>query len=184
MARGPIVVYAIIRSGGKQYRVSPGDFVQVERLDGEVGHKVSFDEVLFLGDENQQWIGSPTLINTRVVGTIREQGKGEKIVVFKFKRRKMYRKKRGHRQLFTRVQIEEIKIAPGAQEKGEEAKQKVKKAPRQAKQGTKLETKAQIKKPTLKKAEAKAKPAQKKTTAKKKDAEKKPSVARKKSNKE
>jgi large subunit ribosomal protein L21 len=156
----------------------------VERLDGEVGQKVSFEEVLFLGDEKQQWIGSPTLGDTRVVGTIREQGKGEKILVFKFKRRKMYRRKRGHRQLFTRVQIEEIEIASRAQKKGKEVKQKTKKAPRKAKQGTKLETKARIEKAPRKKAEAKAKPAQKKTTAKKQEVKKKTAATRKKSNKE
>lgn len=99
-------MYAIISTGGKQYRVSEGDRIRVERLDGEVGQEVLFDEVLFVGSDAKDEPGSPQ--KTVVSGTILDQGKAGKIVVFKFKRRKMYRRKRGHRQPFTEVQIGQI----------------------------------------------------------------------------
>jgi large subunit ribosomal protein L21 len=106
-------VYAIIQSGGKQYRVSEGDFVDVERLDGDVGQEISFDSVLLVGDQDQVHLGTPMVNEARVVATIADQGKGAKILVFKYKRRKMYRRKRGHRQLFTRVRIDQIALTAG-----------------------------------------------------------------------
>ncbi len=105
-------MYAIIQSGGKQYRVTEGDRLDLERLNGEVGQEVSFDEVLLVGGDDSVQVGQPKLQGAQVIGTIVEQGKGPKILVFKMKRRKMYRRKRGHRQLFTQVQID--KIALGA----------------------------------------------------------------------
>ncbi|MGH9341705.1 MAG: 50S ribosomal protein L21 [Acidobacteriota bacterium] len=103
-------MYAIIQSGGKQYRVSQGDRIKVERLEGEVGNQVTFDEVLLVGGGNPVEVGNPVVSNARVMGTIVEQGKGDKVLVFKFKRRKMYRKLRGHRQLFTGIKIDEISL--------------------------------------------------------------------------
>ena len=107
-------MYAIIQSGGKQYRVTEGDLLDLEHLSGEVGQEVSFDEVLLVGGDDSVQVGQPKLQGAQVMGTIVEQGKGPKILVFKMKRRKMYRRKRGHRQLFTQVQID--KIALGAKE--------------------------------------------------------------------
>jgi len=99
-------LYAIISTGGKQYRVSEGDRIRVERLDGEVGEEVVFDEVLFVGSDAEDEPGLPK--ETIVSGTIVGHGKSDKVVVFKFKRRKMYRRKRGHRQPFTEVQIARV----------------------------------------------------------------------------
>ena len=116
-------MYAVINTGGKQYKLNQGDVVELERLEGEVGEKVVFDHVLCLGGDEDLVVGSPTVEGARVVGTILEQGKGEKITVFKFKRRKMYRRKQGHRQLLTRVRIESIegygesKAEPAAEKK-------------------------------------------------------------------
>jgi len=103
-------LYAIIEAGGKQYRVSEGDLIDVERRSGEVGQPVDFQEVLLVGDQETIHVGKPVLAGARVVGTIAEQGKDAKIIVFKFKRRKKYRRKQGHRQLFTRVRIDQIEL--------------------------------------------------------------------------
>ncbi len=98
---------AVIRTGGKQYRVAEGDLVRVEKLDGAAGDKVSFDEVLFLGGDSPKF-GSPLVSGAKVSGEIVSQGRGEKIIIFKFKRRKKYRRKQGHRQSFTAVKITEV----------------------------------------------------------------------------
>lgn len=102
-------MYAVIESGGKQYRVQPGDFVQIEKLEGDVGSSVNFDQVLFYskGDlENAQVIlGKPYLKGASVQGEIAGQGRGEKILIIKMKRRKQYRRTQGHRQEYTQVLI-------------------------------------------------------------------------------
>lgn len=107
-------MYAVIQTGGKQYRVSPGDLVHVEKLSGEVGEQITFEEVLFLGEESNSRIGEPLVEGASVTGTIVDQTRADKVLVLKFKRRKMYRRKMGHRQSVTAVRIEEIKAAPGA----------------------------------------------------------------------
>ena len=104
-------MYAVISTGGKQYKLNQGDVLNLERVEGEVGEKVVFDSVLCLGENENLQIGSPTVDGAKVVGTILEQTKGDKITVFKFKRRKMYRRKQGHRQLLTKVKIEAIESA-------------------------------------------------------------------------
>lgn len=101
-------MYAIIQTGGKQYRVSPGDVLRVEYLPGERGDKVVLDQVLMVNDDQDLRIGQPLLENASVRTQILRQGKAKKIVVFKKKRRKNYRRKQGHRQLFTALQIQEI----------------------------------------------------------------------------
>jgi large subunit ribosomal protein L21 len=101
-------MYAVIQTGGKQYRVAPGDELSVERLSGEVGESVTFSRVLMSSDGDKIRIGQPYLEDSKVVGRITRQGKHRKVVVFKFKRRKGYRRKRGHRQEFTLVKIENI----------------------------------------------------------------------------
>ena len=110
-------MYAVIQSGGKQYRVSPGDLLRVEKLDGEVGDKITFENVLLVGGEDESRVGQPVVLGASVIGTIVDQTRGDKIVVFKFKRRKMYRRKTGHRQYLTAVRIEEIKAADDAPKK-------------------------------------------------------------------
>ena len=101
-------MYAVIKTGGKQYSVSPGEEVKLEKLEGEVGDSVTFEEVLFTSDGENIRVGKPYLENTKVVGRITSQGKDRKIVVFKYKRRKGYRRKQGHRQRFSLVKIENI----------------------------------------------------------------------------
>ena len=102
-------MYAVIKTGGKQYRVAEGDLLRVERIKGEVGEAVEFDEVLMIVNGERVEIGRPILSDFKVVGEIVEQGKGKKIIVFKSKRRKGYRKKKGHRQQYTALKIKEIK---------------------------------------------------------------------------
>ena len=101
-------MYAIIQTGGKQYRVSPGDVVKVEKLDGNVGDTVTFEKVLMIGGDKEPVIGSPVVTGASVTGTITEQDKAKKITILKFKRRKGYRRKMGHRQPYTRLRIEKI----------------------------------------------------------------------------
>lgn len=98
---------AVIRTGGKQYRVAQGDVVRVEKLSGSPGDKITFDEVLFLGGDSPKF-GSPLVSGASVSGEIVTQGRGEKLVIFKFKKRKKYRRKNGHRQSFTAVKITEV----------------------------------------------------------------------------
>jgi large subunit ribosomal protein L21 len=101
-------MYAVVSSGGKQYRVQEGEILRLEKIEGEIGSPVSFDEVLMFSDGENVNIGQPALENISVKGTIVEQGKTKKIIVFKYKRRKRYRRKQGHRQLFTAVKIDSI----------------------------------------------------------------------------
>ena len=100
-------MYAVIKTGGKQYKVSAGDLLKVEKLAGAVGETIELDEVLMVGGEEVK-IGTPLLPNAKVTATIDEQGKDKKILVFKSKRRKNYRKKYGHRQPLTRLKITNI----------------------------------------------------------------------------
>ncbi|RLJ05269.1 MAG: 50S ribosomal protein L21 [Candidatus Aenigmatarchaeota archaeon] len=101
-------MYAVIRTGGKQYKVKPGEEDRVEKLDGKVGDQIYFDDVLLVSKEDKVTVGSPVLKNARVAARITRHGRGPKIVIFKYKRRKGYRKKQGHRQDFTGVKITEI----------------------------------------------------------------------------
>ena len=104
-------MYAVINSGGKQYRLKQGDLVKVESLQGAVGDKVVFDQVLVMGDEESANFGTPLITGAEVLGTIVEHGKRTKVKVLKFKRRKMHRKLNGHRQQYTSVKIDEIIVA-------------------------------------------------------------------------
>jgi large subunit ribosomal protein L21 len=101
-------MYAVIKTGGKQYRVEAGEEVKVEKLQGEVGDPVAFDKVLLTSDGEKVDVGRPYLENAKVVGRITRHHKDKKIVVFKYKRRKGFRRKRGHRQEFSLVKIENI----------------------------------------------------------------------------
>jgi large subunit ribosomal protein L21 len=102
------MAYAVIRTGGKQYRVAPGDVVRVERLEGDVGTPVEFTEVLLTGGDGALRIGTPLVEGARVRGQIVQQGRARKILIFKKKRRKNYRRRRGHRQAITTVRVMEI----------------------------------------------------------------------------
>lgn len=101
-------MYAVFRSGGKQYRASEGDRVRVERLDADEGDAVEFDQVLMVADGADVTLGSPLVEDSRVQGVVTAQGRGKKIVVTKFKRRKNYKRIMGHRQHFTEVEITSI----------------------------------------------------------------------------
>jgi large subunit ribosomal protein L21 len=101
-------MYAVIRTGGKQHRVSPGDAVRVEKLAGGVGDSIELDEVLLVGGEGESRVGAPLVSGVKVVGTITAQGRGPKITVFKKKRRKGYKRRNGHRQDYTEVRVERI----------------------------------------------------------------------------
>ena len=101
-------MYAVVRTGGKQVRVTPGQAVRVEKLGGEVGDAISFDEVLLVGGDGETKVGQPLVDGVSVSGKITAQGRGEKITIFKMKRRKNYRRKQGHRQAFTEVLVDSI----------------------------------------------------------------------------
>jgi len=101
---------AVIATGGKQYWVKEGDIVRIEKIDLEKGEKVEFDQVLMVNKDGEYIIGRPLVEKAKVTGKILNQGKAKKVIVFKYKPKKRYRKKTGHRQPFTEVLIEKIKL--------------------------------------------------------------------------
>ena len=103
-------MYAVIRAGGKQHRVEPGKTLKVEKLEAEVGGKVELDEVLMVADDGKIAIGEPLVPEARVNATVLAQDRSKKIIVFKKKRKKQYRRTNGHRQEFTELRVDEIKI--------------------------------------------------------------------------
>ncbi|MGD9116543.1 MAG: 50S ribosomal protein L21 [Dehalococcoidia bacterium] len=121
-------MYAIIETGGKQYRVSPGQTIDVERLEVAEGKTVDLDKVLLIGDGEKVTVGAPTVDGAKVVATSQGEGKGDKVIVFKYKPKVRYRKKTGHRQFYTRLVIDKI-VEPGAA-----AEKPAKKAPRRKKE--------------------------------------------------
>jgi large subunit ribosomal protein L21 len=104
------IVYAIIQTGGKQYRVGPGDVLRVEKLTGDVGETISLNNVLLVASGEAVQIGQPLVAGAQVTGQILRQGKAIKILVFKKKRRKNFRRLRGHRQPYTALQIKDIQL--------------------------------------------------------------------------
>ena len=100
-------MYAIIATGGKQYKVSEGDIITIEKLGVEAGEKVTFDQVLAVNDQELK-IGEPTVNGATVEATVVNEGRAKKVIVYKYKRKTGYHKKNGHRQSFTRVKIEKI----------------------------------------------------------------------------
>jgi large subunit ribosomal protein L21 len=102
--------YAIIRTGGLQFRVEPGKTIRLPSMAAEVGSNVTFDEVLLGSDGNNVHAGTPLVSGAKVTGEVVRHGKGDKIIVFKFKRRKNYARKQGHRQGFTEVKINDITL--------------------------------------------------------------------------
>ncbi len=100
-------MYAIIATGGKQYKVSEGDEIRVEKLDVEVGSIVTFDQVIAVSDDTKLKVAGD-VANATVTGTVTDQGKGRKVIVYKYKRKTGYHKKNGHRQLYTQIKIDKI----------------------------------------------------------------------------
>jgi len=114
-------MYAVFATGGKQQRVSVGDLIDVEKLDVPVGEKINFDDVLLLAtDDGNIEVGSPYLENAKVVSEVVDQIKDKKIIVFKSKRRKGYKRKLGHRQRYTRLRIEDIVFGSAESAESEE----------------------------------------------------------------
>ena len=104
-------MYAVIEACGKQYKVTKGDVVFFEKLDAEEGKKVTFDKVVLVSDGKKIEVGAPYVKGIKVEGKVVAHGKGKKIIVFKYKPKKNYRRKQGHRQPYTKVEITEIKTA-------------------------------------------------------------------------
>ncbi len=104
-------MYAVIQTGGKQYRVEPGQTLSVEKLPGELGDSLQFDDVLLVMNDDKTIVGRPMVAGASVKAEIVEQGKDKKVIVFKFQRRKNYRRRYGHRQLYTSIKIGEV-VAP------------------------------------------------------------------------
>lgn len=176
-------MYAIMRSGGKQYRVSADDVITVERLPGAPGALVEFGEILMIGDGKAATLGTPLLEGAVVTATILEQARADKVLVFKKKRRQNYRRTHGHRQAGTVLRIDEV-LMPGAPRKPRKAAAAPKAAeakPEKKAPETKAEPKKEAKQPATKAAPEKAAP--KKTATKaapKKPATKKKAPAKKK----
>lgn len=102
-------MYAIIETGGKQLKVEPGQVLYIEKLQAEEGDTVTFDKVLFVGGDEVK-VGAPTVEGATITAKVESHGRGKKIVVFKFKKRKHYRRKQGHRQPFTKITIDKINV--------------------------------------------------------------------------
>jgi len=103
-------MYAVIRSGGKQYRVAPGQTIRLEKMVGEVGSKVDLGDVLLVENDGNVQVGTPVVTNAKVEATVLEQDRAKKILVFKKKRKKQYRRTSGHRQDYTAVRIDKITV--------------------------------------------------------------------------
>ena len=168
-------MYAVFRSGGKQYRAVKGDVLRLEKIEADEGSTIKFDEVLLVGEGADIKVGSPLLAGSSVSGKVVRQGKSRKVPVVKFKRRQNYLRQGSHRQFFTEVEITAI---AGASAKKAAPKAEAAEKPAEKKVATK---KAATKKPAAKKKAAAKKPAAKKPAAKKKAAKKK--AAKKKADK-
>ena len=101
-------MYAIIATGGKQYKVSEGDIITIEKLGVEAGETVTFDQVLAVNNDSKLVVGNPTVNGASVTASVVKEGRGKKVIVYKYKRKTGYHKKNGHRQAFTQVKIEKI----------------------------------------------------------------------------
>ena len=118
-------MYAVIESCGRQYKVAEGDVVFFEKLDAEEGKKVTFDKVVFVSEDGKVQVGNPYVKGVKVEGKVISHGKGKKIIVFKMKPKKNYRRKQGHRQPYTKVEITSIKTATKKAETTKKVAEKV-----------------------------------------------------------
>lgn len=103
-------MYAVVKTGGREYRVSKGDLIRVEKLEGKVGDQVELKEVLMLSKEGETQFGTPHLADVVIKGEIVQESKGEKVLTYKMKRRKNYRRFKGHRQTYTTLKVNEINL--------------------------------------------------------------------------
>ena len=145
-------MYAVIEACGKQYKVTKGDVVFFEKLEVEEGKKVTFDKVVLLSDDGKVEVGAPYVKGIKVEGKVVAHGKGKKIIVFKYKAKKNYRRKQGHRQPYTKVEITAIKLPTAKKETAEE--KKVETAAKTTTKKTTTAKKATTKKETTAKKEA------------------------------
>jgi large subunit ribosomal protein L21 len=156
-------MFAVIKTGGKQYKVAKDDVIRIEKLDAKTGSKVAFDDVLMLGDGDSNTVGTPLISGASVAGTVMDQTRNDKILIFKRKRRQGYRRLNGHRQHVTLVKITDILSAGKKPAKAEAAVDDAKEeAKAKAPAAKKPATETTAKKPAKKKAPAK-KPAAEKT---------------------
>ena len=158
-------MYAIIRTGGKQYRVAKDDVISVEKLSGEAGATVEFGEVLMIGDGAAAAVGDPLVAGAKVMAKVLEQTRADKILVFKKKRRKKYRRTQGHRQDITVLRVTELLPAGAKPAKAAPKEKAAPKAEPKAKAKVESKAKAAPKKAPAKKAPAKKAPAKAKKTA-------------------
>ena len=155
-------MYAVIRTGGKQYTVKAGDLIKVEKLEKSLGDEIEMDEVLFVSGKTKH-VGEPTVANAKVTAVVTKQDKNKKIIVFKKKRRQGYRKLNGHRQLYTELFIKAI-TAPDGESDASKKAAPVKDPSKKAEKAEAKTAKPAAKKKTAKKAAAKKTAAKKKTT--------------------
>ncbi len=148
-------MYAVIKTGGKQYRVQLGDTISVEKLNEEVGSTITFNEVLVMGEGADLKVGTPFIEGASVGGKVVDAGKGEKVIIYKHKAKKDYRKKQGHRQPFTAVEITSIgdKVAPAKKEEAPKAKAPAKKETPKAEAPAKEEVSTEVNLSAMKKNE-------------------------------
>ena len=169
-------MYAVVSSGGKQYRVEAGSLLTLERLDGEPGASFTFDRVLLIGDGDEVTVGTPVVAGASVSATVLGEALGPKLVIFKFKQKVKYRRRTGHRQHLTRVRIDEIhptaarKAAAPAQ-KAEKAEKKTEAKPMAKAKATPRVVKPRVAKAAPAEAEPKARAAKPRGTAKSKATE-------------
>jgi len=149
-------MFAIIKTGGKQYKVAENDIIRIEKLPQASGDFIEFTEVLMMGDDKTMKVGSPLVTNAKVCGTVVDQIRDDKVIIFKKKRRHNYRRKNGHRQYLTVVRITDI-LAEGATPKPRPAAAKVQEKPKAAEKKEEVKAKAPVKKEEVAKAKAPAK---------------------------
>ena len=102
---------AVVKTGGKEYRISKGDLIRVEKMEGKVGDQVTMKDILMISDEDKVQVGNPFLTNAVITGEIVQQVRGKKVLIYKMKRRKNYRRTKGHRQTYTYVRVNDISVA-------------------------------------------------------------------------
>jgi large subunit ribosomal protein L21 len=158
---GTLKIYAIVESGGKQYKVSPGQQIEVDLLKAEEGSSIDLDKVLLLAEDDKVTVGKPTVEGASVKATVKGNGRTAKVAVFKYKAKTRQRKLTGHRQGFTMLTIDEI-LAPGAEKKAAPAKKTATKAAATKTAAKKTTTKTAAKKTTAAKAATTRKPRAKK----------------------